>query len=91
MGLKSTTRDKREFRHYAVIADDGSISAITFRAEGTPAPEDTTAHTHVDVTDLHPYDFTDVTVSHGSVVSKDRAAIHASLKAQNKGRGKDRG
>lgn len=92
-------RDKRTFRHFVRFSPDGSVEAIIALADGSHAAEaydrgddiDNAGTLHVDVTPLHPYDFTGVRVKPADVAAKRRDAIAADLKAQNKGAGKDRG
>lgn len=63
MSLHSTTRDTRRFRAYVKVLPDGTIGATTYFAAGTSNPIDGEQSLYVDVTDLHPFDFTDVVVA----------------------------
>lgn len=97
MGIKSTTRDKREFRHFAQLASDGSVPTTIQLADGSllvedfdhGKPIDAADNVYVEVTDIWPHDFTNVRVPPQAVANRNIAVLHASLKAQNKGRGKD--
>lgn len=61
MGLPDK-HDKREFRHFAKIDADGHVVAVLEIADGQPDPADGVGSLYVEITDLHPYEFTDVTV-----------------------------
>ena len=99
MGLKSTTRDPRTFRHFARMAADGTVAAVIALADGSLTAEafdrgediDEAKNVYVDVTDLYPHDLRTARVKTVDVARKDRAAIAADLKTQNTGLGKDRG
>ena len=62
MGLPDK-HDSRRFNHFAVLDADGNVISIVEIADGRGAPVATGDQRIVDVTDLHPYDFTDVNVS----------------------------
>jgi hypothetical protein len=75
----NTEPEKREFRHFAKFAPDGTVAAIVEVANGAPDPEDGEDSTYVDVTDLWPYDFSTVHVPPGQVKKSERAALKSEL------------
>lgn len=80
MGLPSGTHDKRTFRHYAKLAEDGTVAAIVELADGAPDLLDGDQSDYVEVTDLHPYDFTGMVLP--SARGRGRGQRdHASVKA----------
>ncbi len=90
--------DKREFRHFARMGDDGSVDIVIATAEGEHVAQafdrgedPIDGKVYIEVTDLWPHDFTNVKVPAQAVANRNFGVMHASLKAQNKGRGKDRG
>lgn len=93
MGLPDK-HDNRTFRHFARLDANGDVVAIVevvdepgFDSDNKPfsqEPADTSTIVHVDITDLHPYDFTGVRAVKASVTARNKAAIRADLKIKNK-------
>jgi hypothetical protein len=75
----NTEPEKREFRHFAKFASDGTVAAIVEVAVGAPDPVDGEDSVYVDVTDLWPYDFAAVRMPPGQVKHTERAALKDEL------------
>lgn len=95
MGIRDK-HDPREcgFRHFAKLDANGNVIAIIEVLDSADndqdgksivrEPEDSPSALHVDITDLHPYDFTGVKTTKANVTAKDKGAIRADLITKNK-------
>lgn len=95
MGIRDK-HDPREcgFRHFAQLDANGNVIAIVevldspdSDQDGKPIvrePKDSPSALHVDITDLHPYDFTGVKTTKANVTSKNKGAIRSDLESKNK-------
>ncbi len=79
------SHDHRTFRHWAKLAADGTVLAVTeIAADTTEHPTDPAGSLSVDVTALYPYDFTGIKASATKVAAGDTAGVIADLAAANK-------
>lgn len=93
MGL-SDRHDARTFRHFARLDANGNVVAIVevvdepgYDADNNPfiqEPIDTPTFIHIDITDLHPYDFAGVRAIKANVTARNKSKIRADLETRNK-------
>jgi hypothetical protein len=73
--------DKREFRRYVKLNDDGTVAAIVDVAAGLPPPTDSVRSVYVDITDFKGVDLHTLAV-HPDFVTDHAAATYAAEIAQ---------
>lgn len=95
MGIRDK-HDPREcgFRHFAKLDANGNVVAIVEVLDSPDSdsdgqaiprePKDSPLALHVDITDLHPYDFTGVKTTKANVTAKNKGAIRSDLESKNK-------
>ena len=68
MGL-ADKHDPRTFQHFVKLTDEGTVAAVVAVAEGQPEPDDDESSVYIDVTTVHPFDMTGVSVKRGDIAA----------------------